>query len=109
MCDVAQQRRIYAAVLTGTDSAPQAQLHVARVLTSRFEQAFLRYGAVEVVGASTVHAAAIGVGAAMAAILAAWLRGNVVSSHDLLAEQLASMLPAWSGQLPHLTQENTHE
>ncbi|CAN5488165.1 hypothetical protein BH09ACT12_BH09ACT12_12930 [soil metagenome] len=98
---VAHRRRMYVAVLTAADSAPQAQLHVAGVLSSRFEEAFLRYGAAEIVDASTVRATAIAVGAAMAALVTAWLRGDLTCSQEGLAEQLASVLPAWTHQLHH--------
>lgn len=106
---IAQQRRLYTAVLVTADSAPQAQVHVAGVLTKRFEQAFIRHGAADLVDSTTVRATAIGVGAAVAAVLTAWLRGDLVCSPDLLAEQLASVLPAWTQQLPHPHSGEPHE
>lgn len=106
---IVQQRTMYTAVLVTADSAPQAHLHVAGVLTSRFEQAFIRYGAARIVDATTVHATAIGVGAAMTAIVSAWLREDIVCSQVQLAEQLESTLPAWTRQLNNPHQGESHE
>ena len=108
---VADQRRMYTAVLVTADGASQAHRHVAGVLTSRFEEALIRHGAVGTVDATTVHATAIGVGAAMTAILSAWLRGDLVCSRERLAEHLESVLPAWTRQLtnPSPHQGDSHE
>ena len=93
---VAHRRRIYASVLTASDSSGPAQVHVAGVLSSRLEEAFLRYGATEVVDEMTVRATAVGVGAATTAMLTGWLRGELCYSEEGLAAQLASVLPEWT-------------
>ncbi|WGL53352.1 TetR/AcrR family transcriptional regulator [Nocardioides sp. BP30] len=96
---VSQHRAFYAAVLARGAAAAPAQNHVASVLRSRFEESFLRYGALEIAGEPAVTAASIGVGAALAALVTAWLRDDLSCSAEELAAHCAEVFPEWTRRL----------
>jgi AcrR family transcriptional regulator len=96
---VSEHRAFYAAVLARGASAAPAQAHVAGVLRSRFEESFLRYGAREIAGQPAVTAAAIGVGAALAALITAWLCDDLACSAEELAAHCAEVFPEWTRRL----------
>lgn len=96
---VAQRRAFYASVLASGASAAAAQTHVAGLLRARFEESFLRYGALRIVDPATVTATAIGVGASLAALITSWLRGDLVCSEEELAAHCTEVLPEWTRRL----------